>query len=61
MVDYDMQNQNNELVSSSASLLTILTPGLGSGAKAWSNDNNYFTYCEDSLINRLIELSIVGA
>ena len=59
MVDYDMQNQNNELVSSSAPLLTILTPGLGSGAKAWSNDNNYFTYCEDSATYKTVTIRAV--
>ena len=61
LVGYDLQNRNSELVSSTAPLLTVLTPGLGSSAKAWSNNDNYFTYCEDSLINRLINLVDGGA
>ena len=29
LVGYDLQNRNSELVSSTAPLLTVLTPGLG--------------------------------
>jgi hypothetical protein len=54
---YDLNNSNDEVVTTNNPLLTILTPGLSSTAGVWSNENGHFTYCPGSIISRLDELT----
>ena len=58
---FNMSQKNNEVVTTNQPILTVLTPGLGSKALDWSSCDNQFTYCEDSLVTRLSQLSNNGA
>lgn len=58
---FNMSQKNNEVVTTSQPILTVLTPGLGSTALDWSSSDDQFTYCEDSLVTRLSQLNDNGA
>lgn len=48
--------KNNEVVTTQSPQITVLTPGLNSGASVWSNSFGKFNYDSESLISRLESL-----